>query len=119
MDVETGGQKSADFNHAWVAEALAQGTKRSDSSSKTKRYGQDDLLCYVWCSHLCVLLSFLFFFFLLLLFSIGAARMGVYASAYEWGQVMGSHAGFTSYPLWYPDYVSEKGSMQIWAGAIM
>jgi hypothetical protein len=31
---------------------------------------------------------------------IGASRMGIYSSRYEWGQVMGGLSGPTSYPLW-------------------
>jgi hypothetical protein len=35
---------------------------------------------------------------------IGASRLGIYSSQYEWGQVMGSLSGPTSYPVWYADY---------------
>ncbi len=36
---------------------------------------------------------------------IGGNRVGIYASAYEWGQVMGGYADVYSFPLWYPDYL--------------
>jgi hypothetical protein len=29
---------------------------------------------------------------------IGASRMGIYSSRYEWGQVMGGLSGLTNYP---------------------
>jgi GH25 family lysozyme M1 (1,4-beta-N-acetylmuramidase) len=35
---------------------------------------------------------------------IGSSRVGIYASAYEWGQVMGSQRGFPNLPLWYASY---------------
>jgi len=35
---------------------------------------------------------------------IGGDRIGIYASAYEWGQVMGGYADVYSFDLWYPDY---------------
>lgn len=35
---------------------------------------------------------------------IGGDRIGIYASEYEWGQVMGGYADVYSFDLWYPDY---------------
>jgi len=35
---------------------------------------------------------------------IGAKRMGVYSSRYEWGLVMGGYSGPTEYPIWYANY---------------
>jgi len=63
LDIESGGQKDAAFNHKWLADALEQGKKR-----------------------------------------IGAKRMGVYSSKYEWGLVMGGEHGFPDYPLWFANY---------------
>jgi len=35
---------------------------------------------------------------------IGGDRIGIYASKYEWGMVMGGYADVYSFPLWFPDY---------------
>jgi len=63
LDIEAGGQGSAQNNYNWMMAALAHGESR-----------------------------------------LGAGKMGIYSSRYEWGQVMGGYNGPTQYPIWYANY---------------
>lgn len=35
---------------------------------------------------------------------MGASRVGIYSSAYGWSVAMGSHTGYSNFPIWYAHY---------------